>query len=125
MNRCPIGSYRKNGICVPIHRCPTGSHRHCQPIQNQVQANLQRLKNKVQDNELLKYVIDDYAELQKKLEEQQLRQQKQLTDILAHLQHVRETNFLTDSGLQHVEHEHAKLLEKLKVIREAVHTLAK
>ena len=45
--------------------------------------------------------------------------------ILEHLQHIRQHNFLTDDGLQHIEHERQKLLEKLKIIRESVHDLAK
>ena len=124
MRRCPIGSYRKGDICVPIHRCPNGFHRKCQSI-HEVRENMDRLKERVHDNELLQYVIRDDETLHTKLEQQQLRQQEQLKRILDHLQHIRENNFLTDDGLQHVEHEQEKLLEKLKIIRESVHELAK
>ena len=122
--RCPIGSYRKNGVCVPIHRCPNGSHRTCQPI-NTLKENMQRVKARAEDNELLKHVIADYEDLYRKLQLQKKTQQEQMKRILDHLQKIREDNFLSDTGLRHLEHEQSELLTKLKGVQESVHTLAK
>jgi hypothetical protein len=122
--RCPIGSYAKNGHCVPIHRCPNGTHRTCQPIDT-LKENMQRVKTRAEDNELLKHVIADYEDLYKKLKIQKNTQQEQMKRILAHLQHIHETNFLSDTGLRHLEYEQSELLDKLKSVQKTVHDLAK
>jgi hypothetical protein len=122
--RCPIGSYKKEGICVPIHRCPNGTHRTCQSIDT-LKENMQRVKIRAEDNELLKHVIADYEDLYKKLQTQKETQQEQMQRILEHLQGIRERNFLSDTGLRHVEHEQTELLTKLKGVQDSVHALAK
>jgi len=122
--RCPIGSYKKEGICVPIHRCPNGTHRRCQSIDT-LKENMQRVKARAEDNELLKHVIADYEDLYKKLQTQKETQQEQMKRILEHLQDIRERNFLSDTGLRHIEHEQTELLTKLKGVQESVHALAK
>ena len=122
--RCPIGSYKKEGICVPIHRCPNGTHRTCQSIDT-LKENMQRVKIRAEDNELLKHVIADYEDLYKKLQTQKETQQEQMQRILEHLQGIRERNFLSDTGLRHVEHEQTELLTILKGVQDSVHALAK
>jgi ABC-type phosphate transport system auxiliary subunit len=122
--RCPIGSYKKEGICVPIHRCPNGTHRTCQSIDT-LKENMQRVKARAEDNELLKHVIADYEDLYKKLQRQKETQQDQMKRILEHLQDIRQRNFLSDTGLRHIEHEQTELLTKLKGVQESVHALAK
>jgi ABC-type phosphate transport system auxiliary subunit len=122
--RCPIGSYKKNDTCVPIHRCPNGTHRTCQSIDT-LKENMQRVKARAEDNELLKHVIADYEELYKKLQTQKETQQVQMKRILEHLQKIRQDNFLSDTGLRHLEHEQTELLTKLKGIQDSVHALAK
>jgi len=122
--RCPIGSYKKEGICVPIHRCPNGTHRTCQSIDT-LKENMQRVKARAEDNELLKHVIADYEDLYKKLQIQKETQQDQMKRILEHLQDIRQRNFLSDTGLRHLEHEQTELLTKLKGVQESVHALAK
>ena len=122
--RCPIGSYKKEGICVPIHRCPNGTHRTCQSIHT-LKENMQRVKARAEDNELLKHVIADYEDLYKKLQIQKETQQDQMKRILEHLQDIRQRNFLSDTGLRHLEHEQTELLTKLKGVQESVHALAK
>jgi hypothetical protein len=122
--RCPIGSYKKEGICVPIHRCPNGTHRTCQSIDT-LKENMQRVKARAEDNELLKHVIADYEDLYKKLQIQKETQQDQMKRILEHLQDIRQRNFLSDTGLRHIEHEQTELLTKLKGVQESVHALAK
>jgi hypothetical protein len=122
--RCPIGSYKKCGKCIPISRCPNGTHRTCQSI-NTLKENMQRVKARAEDNELLKHVIADYEELYTKLQTQKETQQEQMKRILEHLQGIRERNFLSDTGLRHIEHEQTELLTKLKGVQESVHALAK
>jgi hypothetical protein len=122
--RCPIGSYIKCGKCVPISRCPNGTHRTCQPVDT-LKENMQRVKARAEDNELLKHVIADYEELYKKLQLQKETQQEQMKRILEYLQRIRERNFLSDTGLRHLEHEQTELLTKLKDVQESVHALAK
>jgi|LauGreDrversion4_2_1035121.scaffolds.fasta_scaffold04303_19 hypothetical protein len=122
--RCPIGSYKKDGICVPIRRCPNGTHRTCQSIDT-LKENMQRVKVRAEDNELLKHVIADYEELYRKLQTQKESQQVQMKRILEHLQGIHKRNFLSDTGLQHLEHEQNELLTKLKDVQESVHALAK
>ena len=78
-----------------------------------------------EDNELLKHVIADYEDLYKKLQAQKENQQEQMKRILEHLQDIRERNFLSDTGLRHIEHEQNELLTKLKGVQESVHALAK
>ena len=124
VGRCPIGSYKKEGRCVPIHRCPNGTHRKCQSIDT-LKENMQRIKVRAEDNELLKHVIADYEELYKKLQTQKESQQVQMKRILEHLQGIRERNFLSDTGLHHIEYEQNELLTKLKDVQETVHALAK
>lgn len=122
--RCPIGSYQKDGNCVPIHRCPNGSHRTCQPIEI-LKENMKRVRIRAEDNELLKHVIADYEDLYKKLQLQKEHQQDQMKRILEHLQDIHERNFLSDTGLRHLEHEQSELLTKLKSVQDSVHSLAK
>lgn len=122
--RCPIGTYKKCGKCVPIHRCPNGSHRTCQSI-DLLKQNMERVKDKSQNNELLKNVIADYEDLYKKIEKQKYTQQEQLTRILEHLRHIRKNTFLSDTGISHIEHENEQLLDKLKGVQESIHTLVK
>jgi hemerythrin superfamily protein len=86
---------------------------------------MERVKTRAEDNELLKHVIADYEDLYKKLQTQKESQQDQLKRILEHLQDIRERNFLSDTGLRHIEHEQTELLTKLKDVQESVHALAK
>jgi hemerythrin superfamily protein len=90
-----------------------------------LKENMQRVKARAEDNELLKHVIADYEELYKKLQIQKETQQEQMKRILEHLHGIRERNFLSDTGLRHLEHEQTELLTKLKDVQESVHALAK
>jgi hemerythrin superfamily protein len=63
--------------------------------------------------------------LYKKLQRQKETQQDQMKRILEHLQDIRQRNFLSDTGLRHIEHEQTELLTKLKGVQESVHALAK
>jgi hypothetical protein len=122
--RCPTGSHRYNGECIPIKRCANGSHRKCVPIA-ELQGNVERLQLRSNDNELLKSVIADYEVLYEDLYKQKVKQQEQLNNILSHIQEIREKTFLSDAGIQHMRHEEEQLLGKLKEIQQSVHKIVK
>lgn len=122
-DKCPVGSHLHEGQCVPIPRCPNDTHRTCQSIET-LQHNVDRLKTRVPDNELLQHIVKDYENLYAKLKHQKSKQQGQMTRILHHLQKIQENNFLSDTGLRHVEFERERLLTTLRTIRESVHTIA-
>ena len=122
--RCPTGTHRHNGECIPIKRCANGTHRKCVPI-IELQENMERLQLRSNDNELLKSVIADYELLYEDLYKQKVKQQEQMNNILSHIKEIREKEFLSDAGIQHMRHEEEQLLGKLKEIQQSVHKIAK
>jgi transcriptional regulator with AAA-type ATPase domain len=113
-----------NGECIPIKRCSNGSQRKCVPIK-ELRNNVERIYLRSYDNELLKTIISDYETLYEDLYKQKIKQQDQLDIILRHITDIREKTFLSDSGLKHVEHEEKQLLDRLKEIKQSVHTIIK
>lgn len=120
MKRCPVGSFRQGDKCVPIRRCPNGTHRTCQPV-HLIRENMDRLKARVGDNELLEHVIKDYEDLYQKVEKKNAEQQEQMNRILQYLRNIHEKHFLSDTGLKHIEHEREKLLERLRMVSQTIH----
>lgn len=122
--RCPTGSHMYNGECIPIKRCPNGSHRKCVPIE-ELRGNVERLQLRSTNNELLKSVISDYELLYEDLYQQKAKQQEQMENILRHIQKIREKTFLSDAGIKHMQHEEEQLLGKLKEIQQSVRSIIK
>jgi septal ring factor EnvC (AmiA/AmiB activator) len=122
-DKCPIGSHLHDDKCAPISRCPNDTHRTCQSIEV-LKENVDRLKTRIPDNELLEHIVSDYENLYAKLKHQKSNQHRQMTRILHHLQQIQENNFLSNTGLRHIEFERERLLTTLQTIRDSVHTLA-
>jgi hypothetical protein len=117
--KCPTGSYKENGVCVPIHRCPNGSRRRCV---SQLKEHKERVEIRSRDNELLKEVIADYEDMFEKLKLQKKRQEDQLLTILQHIKQIHEENFLSKTGLLHLQHEQEQLIARYKEIKDSVHS---
>ena len=122
-SKCPTGSHQMNGECIPIKRCANGYHRKCVPM-SEINTNVERIKQRLNENELLKDVIADYEKLYSTLKKQKKDQQEQLNNILRHLKDIHENTFLSDSGLKHIEHEQNQLLDTLKKIQQSVHKIS-
>lgn len=80
---------------------------------NKLKMNLQRLQERSQQNVLLKSVIKDYEEYERHMKEQDNAHYRQLMFIQNYLEDIMETNELTESGLNHLEYEHNRILQKL------------
>jgi chromosome segregation ATPase len=92
-------------------------------LEGKLKNNLWHLRTRVNENALLQHVISDYEGIYSKLNTQKQNHQVQINKISAHLKHIRETNYLTETGLQHVTHEQNKLLSKLQHLKESIENI--
>ena len=92
-------------------------------LEGKLKNNLWHLRMRVNENALLKHVISDYEGVYGKLSKQKQEHQVQINKISAHLKHIRETNYLTETGLKHVSHEQTKLLSKLQQLKESIENI--
>ena len=92
-------------------------------LEEKLKNNLWHLKIRVNENALLRHVITDYEGIYSKINEQKKQQQLQLNKLAKHLAHIRETNYLTETGIKHVTHEQTKLLSKLQHLKESIDTI--
>ena len=84
---------------------------------NKLKMNLQRLKERSQQNHLLESVVNDYEKYERHMREQDEAHYKQMVMIQTYLEDIMETNQLTESGLNQLEHTHANTLAKLDEIK--------
>jgi hypothetical protein len=92
-------------------------------LEETLKNNLWHLKTRVNENALLKHVILDYENIYAKLNEQKKEQQLQINKLNKHLKHIRETNYLTETGIKHVTHEQNKLLAKIQYLKESINNI--
>ena len=92
-------------------------------LEENLKNNLWHLKTRVNENALLKHVISDYEGIYSKLNEQKKQQQLQINKLAKHLTQIRETNYLTETGIKHVTHEQNKLLSKLQYLKESINNI--
>ena len=85
---------------------------------NKLKINLERLKERSQQNHLLTSVVKDYEEYEKHMREQDEDHYRQMVMIQTYLEDIMETNQLTESGLNQLEHTHVKLLKQLDQAKE-------
>ena len=85
---------------------------------NKLKMNLQRLQERSQQNHLLESVVKDYEKYEKHLRDQDEAHYKQMVMIQTYLEDIMETNQLTESGLNQLEHTHVNLLKKLDQAKE-------
>jgi len=85
---------------------------------NKLKMNLQRLKERSQQNHLLESVVKDYEKYEKHMREQDEAHYKQMVMIQTYLEDIMETNQLTESGLNQLEHTHANTLAKLDEVKQ-------
>jgi len=96
-------------------------HTNMEEIQyqrNKLKMNLQRLKERSQQNRLLESVVQDYEKYEKHLRDQDEAHYKQMVMIQTYLEDIMETNQLTESGLNHAEFENETILQKLRQVKE-------
>jgi hypothetical protein len=84
---------------------------------NKLKMNLQRLQERSQQNHLLESVVKDYEKYEKHLRDQDEAHYKQMVMIQTYLEDIMETNQLTESGLNQVEHENENILNKLAQVK--------
>ena len=84
---------------------------------NKLKMNLQRLQERSQQNHLLESVVKDYEAYEKHMRDQDEAHYKQMVMIQTYLEDIMETNQLTESGLNQLEHTHANLLSKLDEVK--------
>ena len=92
-------------------------------LEETLKNNLWHLKTRVNENALLKHVISDYEGIYDKLNEQKQQQQLQINKLNKHLKHIRETNYLTETGIKHVAYEQNKLLDKVQYLKESINNI--
>lgn len=85
---------------------------------NKLKMNLQRLQERSQQNHLLTSVVKDYEAYDKHMRDQDESHYKQMVMIQTYLEDIMETNQLTESGLNQLEHTHANLLQKLDNVKQ-------
>ena len=74
---------------------------------NKLKMNLQRLQERSQQNHLLTSVVKDYEAYE-----------KHMVMIQTYLEDIMETNQLTESGLNQLEHTHVNLLKKIDEVKQ-------
>lgn len=85
---------------------------------NKLKMNLQRLQERSQQNHLLTSIVKDYEAYEKHMRDQDEAHYKQMVMIQTYLEDIMETNQLTESGLNQLEHTHANLLQKLDNVKQ-------
>lgn len=78
-----------------------------------LKMNLQRLQERSQQNHLLTSVVKDYQTYEKHMREQDEDHYRQMVMIQTYLEDIMETNQLTESGLNQLNHEHDRILKKM------------
>ena len=78
-----------------------------------LKMNLQRLQERSQQNHLLTSVVKDYQTYEKHMREQDEDHYRQMVMIQTYLEDIMETNQLTESGLNQLNHEHNRILKKM------------
>ena len=91
---------------------------------NKLKMNLERLKERSQQNHLLASVVKDYEEYEKHMREQDEDHYRQMVMIQTYLEDIMETNNLTESGLNQLEHEHNLILGKLDQVKNLTSSLS-
>jgi phosphoketolase len=82
-----------------------------------LKMNLERLLERSQQNHLLTSVVKDYQEYEKHMREQDEDHYKQMVMIQTYLEDIMETNQLTESGINQLNHEHSKILKNLDEVK--------
>jgi uncharacterized short protein YbdD (DUF466 family) len=85
---------------------------------NKLKMNLRRLQERSQQNNLLTSVIQDYQTYEKHMKDQDENHYRQLLMIQTYLEEIMETNQLTESGLNQLDYEHNRILQKLGQAKE-------
>lgn len=86
--------------------------------------NLEHLRERSRENELLLSVVADYQRYEERLrrKNQQLAEQgnahkQHLKMLTAYIKDIMETNELTESGLNKLTHENNRILEEIRTIK--------
>ena len=82
-----------------------------------LKMNLERLQERSQQNKLLTSVIKDYQAYEKHMKEQDEDHYKQMVMIQTYLEDIMETNQLTESGMNQLNHQHSKILKNLDEVK--------
>ena len=82
-----------------------------------LKMNLERLKERSQQNQLLTSVVKDYQAYEKHMREQDEDHYKQMVMIQTYLEDIMETNQLTESGINQLNHQHSKILKNLDEVK--------
>jgi uncharacterized short protein YbdD (DUF466 family) len=84
---------------------------------NKLKMNLQRLQERSQQNHLLTSVVKDYQNYEKHMREQDEDHYRQMVMIQTYLEDIMETNELTESGLNQLNHAHIGILKQLDEVK--------
>ena len=82
-----------------------------------LKMNLERLQERSQQNQLLTSVVNDYQAYEKHMREQDEDHYRQMVMIQRYLEDIMETNQLTESGMNQLNHEHSKILKNLDEVK--------
>jgi uncharacterized short protein YbdD (DUF466 family) len=84
---------------------------------NKLKMNLERLQERSQQNHLLTSVVKDYQNYEKHMREQDEDHYRQMVMIQTYLEDIMETNELTESGLNQLNHAHIGILKQLDEVK--------
>ena len=90
---------------------------------NKLREKLNVLKSRQCQNNLLTNVVDDYESFYQKVKEREEKHQLELQYISNYLNHIIETNDLTDHGLNRIKHDQSQLLQQLHSIKEKINSI--
>jgi hypothetical protein len=82
-----------------------------------LKMNLERLQERSQQNHLLTSVVKDYQAYEKHMREQDEDHYRQMVMIQTYLEDIMETNQLTESGLNQLNHTHVGILKKIDEVK--------
>ena len=84
---------------------------------NKLKMNLERLQERSQQTHLLTSVVKDYQAYERHMREQDEDHYRQMVMLQTYLEDIMETNQLTESGLNQLNHAHVGILNKLDEVK--------
>jgi hypothetical protein len=124
----PQGSLSRSNKQPSIHLIPKkikpdDVHRDLEYQKEKLRLKLDDLKRRSGDNEQLVSVLHDYESVYEHMKQQDATHAQQLEFILRYIEDIKETQGLTDAGLETIQLEHDKLLGKMHEIKSKISSI--
>jgi len=87
---------------------------------NKLRSNLEQLKVRASENNLLSSVVKEYEAFQTVIEEKDKKHTAELDFINVYIQDIIDTNELTESGLNKLTRENDKILQRMENIKSSI-----